>query len=156
MSKPPEPTPNPYAPPTARVEDASERQRQATRPPSLTWVLRLMWLEFAIDVIADLMYSSDGGIDSTVQLWLWAALVLFLSIVAAVIVYVGKGRNWARYVYAFFQLIAWLNLAFTVIDPDEQLGLVIQTLYACATLVGSIAAIMLFTQPISGWFKQSE
>jgi hypothetical protein len=140
------PLPNPYSPPTSRVEDAGRARLVARRPRQIVLATALLWIAFALDMLAlyrEVQRSADAISPAG------ALVVGTLSAFAvAVNVSVWRGRNWARVVYAVLTILAFVMVSLDPATADRAL-------HGVTMVIGAGVLCLLFTKPGSLWFRYS-
>jgi hypothetical protein len=120
------------------------------RPRRVTQAVLLALASFALALLTAvplLPYAASIPFPWFVLAFTIAACVLWLLLIRAI----ARGRNWARFVFAFFCLTSIPRVALLVAaqPPFPSVILVMNVLLA---LLNVLAAMLLFTPSASAWF----
>jgi len=150
--------PNPYAPPTAAVEDPEIPPGQSS--PHVLLACRLLWASIGFSVL-------DGIVDFAFQATLEerqssvigsvTGLAIGAVIVAWHVHYLRAGRNWMRWVATILTVLGALSIAWVYTDLRAlmpQPGNPLQTALVVIPQLVSLAAVALLHTPESrAWFR---
>jgi len=154
---------NPYAPPTAPVNDpAAAVEAPMDRPRTVTLAVRLMWVSMVIGALNlifgwnDLMAMDEIAKDApanalgVIKAVVVVMLVISFAFYSWVIVKMGQGRNWARVVLVILMALSLLSNPFSGIP---KLG-VLLGLMGVVTFALELASLVLIYMPASRpWFQ---
>jgi hypothetical protein len=136
---------NPYSPPKADVRDAAPERLLAERPRQVVHATALLWISLALDVPR--AYLQRDAAQSMVEL----VIVLLLTVVVAtaVIVHVGRGRNWARAFYLILT-VGWFVGVFAIGPARPMIEIALDVVQLSIDVA---AMYLLFTKPGALWFR---
>jgi hypothetical protein len=144
-------TGNPYAPPTAPVTDV-EPGRPLPRPREVKLAILLFWFSLAVSLV---MWIGDdelqaGDPDDVVPMVL--GIVLGTILMVALIVLIGRARNWARMTYVALVILGWISV---LVDLPGMAGLSwFHWLGYVSNLALDAAVVTLLFRPASNrWFR---
>lgn len=146
---------NLYAPPATPVADPVEPPEEGARPRTVAWAMWLLWVSFAIGLLASVLQSMTLFTS-------YAALISLLSsgirhiFTALVNIKISQGRNWARILILVWMLAALASVAFQWraypgLLRADSLNWVPAT---AKFLLDCTALVLLFTPAANRWFKQ--
>ena len=143
---------NPYKPPDAHVADAAELAR-VPRPPEVRRAIIAFWISWALGLLTLIPGVREGVWDNPE---LPAGVTLAITIVfgafsAWMIVMVGRGHNWARWVWVVFVALTYLLMAVDPTGWDKQghLAFGVDVVTAVLEMYGSY---LILTGPGAVWF----
>ena len=147
---------NLYAPPAAPVADpVATLEDRPPRPWQVVWAVWLLWVSFAIGLLAAILQSITLFTFDAVLISLLSNGIRYLFM-AWVNIKVSQGRNWARILILLWMLVALATVAFRW---REYPGLLksdsLDWVPATAKFVlDCVALVLLFTPVANRWFKQ--
>jgi hypothetical protein len=144
---------NPYTPPKADVKDVGPERALGERPRQVVYAVVLLWISFALGVPAAYWEHQRTPADVAPVYWVLAALIIGLFIL--VIVFLGRGRNWARIVLLVLVVISFLSFLGTMGEmlshPAIEIVLNVVTL-----AIDAVAVYLVFTKPGALWFRRAD
>ena len=144
-------TRSPYAPPSSRVADHT--LESIPRPKQVTTAVGLLWAVFVLDIPSSYLAASRDPETGFHPLSI-AIVVIVSLLVAALIILIYRGHNWARIL-----LLAWFGIgSVAMLMPRDQpvpAGALENALTAVSLLVNVVALYLLFSRPSSSWFGRS-
>jgi hypothetical protein len=137
---------NPFSPPKAEVRDAPATRLLAERPKRVVYATALLWISFAIGVVAELFPSSEPPVPWAVEAGTWAFIVAVATLVN---MGVWRGRHWARVAHAVLEVLGIFSVPLLV----STRSLASIALNVVSMLLGAVVLYQVFTKPGSLWFK---
>jgi hypothetical protein len=144
---------NRYAPPAAKVADFIGTIPE--RPIEVTRAVQLCWLSIAIAMPAvadDFILGMEKGRGNYFAISFWVTNVIILAFATWVIVSIGRGRRWARIVYAVMTLASVVFMATSL--TDEFLRPWYSWMASLlTTLLDMVIVVLLFLPLSNAWFR---
>jgi hypothetical protein len=149
--------PNPYAPPHAQVRDIDPDRRPLNKPKQVKLAVALLWISLALGPL-NLLLDDKSPARTIVAsqpafLGLMAGVVGVLALMAVLVVFIYRGRNWARVVYLVMYLLGalpWLLSLPVLFGRSPVAGAV----YVVQGTIQAVALYFIFSQPGSAWFRR--
>jgi hypothetical protein len=146
---------NLYAPPAAPVADPVETLEDRPRPWQVVWAVWLLWVSFAIGLLAAILQSITLFTFEAVLISLLSNGIRYL-LTAWVNIKVSQGRNWARILILLWMLVALALVAFRWREyPGLLASASLDWVPTTAKFVlDCVALVLLFTPTANRRFKQ--
>jgi hypothetical protein len=149
--------PNPYAPPHAQVRDIDPDRRPLQKPQQVRLAVALLWVSLALGPLNLLLDDRSPArtivASQPALLGLMAGVLAgVLALMAVLVVFIYRGRNWARVVYLVMYLLGalpWLLSLPVLFGHSPVAGAV----YVVQGTIQAIALYFIFSQPGSAWFR---
>jgi hypothetical protein len=145
--------PSPYTPPKADVKDVGPERALAERPRQVVYAVVLLWISLVLGVPVAYWEHQRAPAEVAPVYWVLAALIFGLAIL--VIVFLGRGHNWARIVLLVLVVISFLSFLGTIGEilshPAIEIVLNVVTL-----VIDAVAAYLVFTKPGALWFRRAD
>lgn len=144
---------DPYIPPRAPVADLDLQSNVRVRPPEIKTAIALVWASIGLGVISSLFDPTVRELYVTAPTIVAAIWIGTFAVIAALLLFVGRGHNWARILFLVLTalgtviVVVGIGDAFRVWWPSAVLSIV-QTLMTFAALY------FLFSSPGSQWFRK--
>ena len=139
------------------------------RPPSVDIAVKLIWATIALSVLSAI--ATFLLLDSIIDQQLEAAgvsetissdsvrsiaiagavfgLIISVGIATLLVIFIGKGHNWARIVYTLLAALAALGSVFGFASQP----IVLTVISLLSLLLTIVAVVMLFRPDANAWFK---
>jgi hypothetical protein len=144
---------NPYAPPTARVTDI-ESEAARVAPWQVRSAVYLLWASLALSMPSILSgIVNDGAREGRLyMIVMWVVLALMIAFAAWLITSIGRGRHWARIVYA--ALTAWSFFSiWSGAQRQFEESWIFGVLYVITSAMDIVIIVLLFLPPSNTWFR---
>jgi hypothetical protein len=145
--------PSPYTPPKADVKDVGPERALAERPRQVVYAVVLLWISLVLGVPVAYWEHQRTPAEVASVYWVLAALIFGLAIL--VIVFLGRGHNWARIVLLVLVVISFLSFLGTIGEilshPAIEIVLNVVTL-----VIDAVAVYLVFTKPGALWFRRAD
>lgn len=144
---------NPYTPPGAPVNDPREDVPPVPRPREVVIAVRLLWVSLIAGIPVSIRDFQDGPPADDGGFLLMFTFALY-AISVLMIVFIGRGRNWARIALLVFNILNLLSflLAFAELRkyPTGEFAILLIVLG-----LDLAALYLLYTRAGSPWFRQA-
>jgi hypothetical protein len=146
---------NPYAPPSAPVDDVVALQASMTRPRQIVLAVQLAVLGYVLGLVVLLLsWSYYTSIQSATMLIVSQALSLVVFVWLYAKIYAG--RNWARITLLVFTLLGFLGLLSETTVKLIMAGPAVAKVQMVVGLGLNLTILwLLFLSPGREWFRKS-
>jgi hypothetical protein len=144
---------DPYTPPKAAVSDLELDRDTRAKPKEVKIALSLIWASIGIGLINSVFDPTLRSVFATTPLFAWITLLLTVGITVLLIVFLGRGKNWARIVFLVFFILGAILMLF-------ELQNTFQTWWPTAVVnvaqaaMQALALYLVFTVPGSHWYRR--
>ncbi|MFN0163899.1 MAG: hypothetical protein ACKVQQ_21910 [Burkholderiales bacterium] len=144
---------SPFEPPKANIE-AADRRPGIPKPAQVSWAVRLFWLSLVISIPGLYFELAKSQAEGVLGFFLVFTAV-FVAFTVALIVYIDRGRNWAR-ITMLVLLLVFSPLWFFSSEPAPGPQPLIDVLTYAGMVMDIVALYLLFTRPGALWFRRLE